>query len=185
MWCAGLNADQIRTLTAVIQASNSPKAEWITNDACEEGFLLDEASLLSTVETSRIRTDVCIDPGVDEPDAWACECLDHAVDVCGGTNEECFTNLMCDSPEVCVAWKDSNCNLDGAAIDLQQRAGVSSESAQANAPDSDVDPSLTGSLQQPTGPGALIAAAERRTQVIKRSASIDSLDDTVQGKCSQ
>jgi len=187
-WCDGLNTDQIRTLTAVIQATFSPKAQWITNDECSESSLLDQASLLSTVETSTFRQDGCIDPSVDEPDAWACECLDHAVDVCGGTNEECFTNLMCDSngeANICESWKEANCNLDGAAIDLQQRAGVSSESAQANAPDSDVDPSLTGSLQQPSGPGALIAAAERRTQVITRSASTDSLDDTVQGKCSQ
>lgn len=197
-WQVGLNCDQMLTLAAVIQASKAHKAQWIMNksvsNACvSSGSLFKtqskQVSLLRTVETSRGNSEdtrVCIDPAVDDVEAWACECLDHAIDVCDGANEECFVKLLCENNEVCDSWKGANCAAFSLlASAMQQRTGVSSERPQANAPETGVDSSLAGSLQQPTDHGALIAAVERRTQVSKRSASLDGLDSTVQGKCTQ
>lgn len=188
-WREELNCDQIRTVAAVVQASKAVKAKWIMSKDVWEGCnhagasLAYQVSVLRTVQTSRFHSEdarVCVDPATDDVEAWACECLDYVIDLCGGTNEECFVQQLCANGEVCRHWKDAHCQAS-----LQQRLGVSSKSAQTNAPDRGADASLTGSLQPPLEPGALTAAAEWRTQASKRSISTDSLDSTVQGKCSQ
>jgi len=190
-WSATLDPELLRVLQCVIQASRGRLAKLIKikiaakkakggKKGDDDKESLKQVALRKS--GSKIPGDApsCVNPAEDDPGTWACECLDETIDHCGGTDEECFVQVMCDNSNICESWKTTNCaDSDEAARSsliasaLQQRIGVGSERAQANVSDSDVDSGLTG------------AAVEQRTQVSTRSLSSGSLDGAMQGKCSQ
>jgi len=48
----------------------------------------------------------CIDPAVDDPESWDCECVEDMKTSCGGVDEACFKGILCGKAEICQTWKD-------------------------------------------------------------------------------
>jgi len=51
----------------------------------------------------------CVDPSVEDPEAFDCECMDKMTASCGEVNEECFNGILCKNTNVCDSWKDAHC----------------------------------------------------------------------------
>jgi len=88
--------DKLKTLLAAGQQSGS----MLMAISDREG----DAMALSSGDPSE-----CIDPAMDDPESWECDCLQSLVDACGGINENCFRTTMCQSSEICASWKTSHC----------------------------------------------------------------------------
>jgi len=98
----------------------------------------------------------CVDPSIEDPEAWDCDCLEEMVESCGGLSEDCLKKRMCKIDSVCKAWKEQHCSPEMIAMHQNTSTKV--------------------------GPQAS-ALISRRT---KSEANVrDSLDSSVQGKCSQ
>jgi len=114
----------------------------------------------------------CIDPALDDPERFSCECLAQGLQRCHGQNiEECMRKILCtsESLDVCQEWKDSESgHCDEQALDIDDS---SAEMIQRNQ-------STSAKMVQKAS--ALIA---RRSKTETNMG--DSLDSSVQGKCSQ
>jgi len=51
----------------------------------------------------------CVDPAIEDPEAWECNCMQEMIDACNGIDETCFANRMCGRSDVCAHWKKANC----------------------------------------------------------------------------
>jgi hypothetical protein len=51
----------------------------------------------------------CINPALEDPEAWECECGHSMVSQCGGIDVACFRNLMCGHTGICDSWVDQHC----------------------------------------------------------------------------
>jgi len=98
----------------------------------------------------------CLDPSVEDPEGWDCDCLEKMVETCGGLSEECLKNRMCKIEKVCDAWKEQHCSSEMIATHKNTSTKVARQES---------------------------ALVSRRT---KPEANVgDSLDNSLQGKCSQ
>merc|ERR1719235_1405707 len=74
---------------------------------------LTQASTQALVEAST--QDSCIDPTIDDPESWDCECAQAMADKCeadgkGGTGlQACLRLAMCKAEEICCSWKKDRC----------------------------------------------------------------------------
>jgi len=98
----------------------------------------------------------CLDPSVEDPEGWDCDCLEKMVDSCGGLSEECLKNRMCKIEKVCDAWKEQHCSSEMIATHKNTSTKVGREAStlmsrrtkpEANVGDS-LDSSLTGKCSQ-------------------------------------
>jgi len=99
----------------------------------------------------------CIDPAVDDPESWDCECVEDMKTSCGGVDEACFKGILCGKAEICQTWKD---DAECPTFLVQK---------------SEDDISGTHSND----------ALGQRSQEMASSGIAASLDGSLQGKCSQ
>jgi hypothetical protein len=63
----------------------------------------------------------CINPLVQDPQSWACDCFDEMLSSCTAlaganvTEELCMRAKFCEDPRVCSAWKQQACDEDEVA----------------------------------------------------------------------
>ena len=50
----------------------------------------------------------CVDPALDDPESWECECVEQMTVKCGSVDEECFRGLLCKNVNICEAWKQES-----------------------------------------------------------------------------
>jgi len=99
----------------------------------------------------------CVDPSVEDPESWECECMDQMTASCDGVDEECFNKILCGNTNVCGSWKGAHCEES-----LLAKHKITLQASQNKS-----------------------AALMRR--VAKTSIAIvdDRLDSALSGKCSQ
>jgi hypothetical protein len=51
----------------------------------------------------------CVDPSVEDPESWDCECMGEMTASCDGVDEACFSKIFCDNTNVCESWKSAHC----------------------------------------------------------------------------
>jgi len=103
----------------------------------------------------------CVDPSVEDPETWDCDCLENMVKICGESNPPCMTNIMCAHPRICESWKTDNCVGSSINASLQERSTREAHGATESRTSQQI-------------------AGQRITSLLS-----DGLDNTVQGKCSQ
>jgi hypothetical protein len=54
----------------------------------------------------------CMDPAVEDPESWECDCLDNMISECGGVDAECFRKQMCCHQGICSNWRNTHCTYD-------------------------------------------------------------------------
>lgn len=96
----------------------------------------------------------CVDPSVEDPETWQCNCLENMENECGGVDEVCFRRLMCEEDLICSSWKTTHCATTAAVttaapvlMDFQKRSARSKgEIAKTNRQGSEggLDESLAG-----------------------------------------
>ena len=79
-----------------------------------------------------------MNPAVDDPESWECECLANMISACGAkcddvaaaTCSTCFNEHMCQSPQVCSSWKATACSE--ASLIAKKESGGSTGNDNAN-----------------------------------------------------
>jgi len=145
VWDGCLPLDSKLNLKAILAASGVGLASFA-----------DEVSIVSHNSTISNDPNACTMPDVADPESWDCECIEEMIDVCGGTDESCFKDLLCNRAEVCQSWKDE-----------QQCVAL----IQAN---KDVGVGRAGDLR---------AALGQRGRELASSGLGNALDSSLQGKC--
>jgi len=126
------------------------------------GASLTSSSLADKVSTqgnltSSVDPNSCIDPAVDDPESWDCECAKDMTTSCGGVDEACFKRILCGKAEICQTWKDdAECSTFLIQKSEDEISGTHSSEALG-----------------------------QRSQEMASSGIVASLDGSVQGKCSQ
>jgi len=69
-----------------------------------------------------IAKESCLDPAVDDPEAWECACMKAMVEVCGGVDSACFHKKMCEYKGVCKEWQDEHCENGLLLASISARA---------------------------------------------------------------
>jgi len=93
----------------------------------------------------------CIDPAIEDPESYECECAEKMIKTCQGVDEACFKRFMCNSDQVCRSWKeDVGCTsalleVDG---DLNAALGQRSQEKVSNGIGDALDGSLQGKCSQ-------------------------------------
>jgi len=85
----------------------------------------------------------CINPAVDDPESWDCECIDDMITSCDGVSQSCFKGIMCKNAGVCQSWKDE---VDCAAHVSSSAHAALGQRGQEHA-SSGIGDALDGSLQ--------------------------------------
>jgi len=106
----------------------------------------------------------CIDPAVDDAEAWSCDCMQDLVDACSGIDADCFRTKMCQSSEVCDEWKQSHCPT---LFLIKANESTPEEEARA-------------ALVSMTRRGAIRANGTRSSMAMMAHGALDS---SVTGKC--
>jgi len=115
----------------------------------------DKVSAQGNLSTS-LDPNTCVNPAVDDPESFECECLSDMETTCGGVDEDCFKGILCGKAEICQTWKD-----DAGCTTLIQK--------------SEAEISGTHSIE----------ALRQRIQESASSGIDASLDGSLHGKCSQ
>jgi len=84
----------------------------------------------------------CVDPTVDDPESFECDCIESWIASCDGVDADCFHTKMCEHSKICSSWKDSHCPTPVAL--MSRRAEVKN----ASVVDSLLDNSLSGKCSQ-------------------------------------
>ena len=106
----------------------------------------------------------CVDPSLDDPESFGCDCMEYMTNECSGVDEVCFRGLMCKHSGICCSWKETHCPTVDQCSSSMLRSTNSSTSH---------EDTMEGQS----------ASLEDRSKV---TANIDSsLDQTLSGKCSQ
>jgi len=89
----------------------------------------------------------CVDPSIDDPESWNCDCMQSMERVCGKVDEVCFRGLMCKHPSICCSWKQTHCPASdhcGESAALDDRGMVTSNIDLDNS----LDQTLSGKCSQ-------------------------------------
>jgi len=115
-------------------------------------------SLVSEATDSVSATDSpCFDPSTEDPESWECECFDEMAESCGGPNEECIRDMMCNKCSLCLSWKQTHC---------------SSKQVQKH-------------KKKCTGTSSLLMQRSENNETTTAKGNMDgTLQDTLKGKCS-
>jgi len=54
-------------------------------------------------------SNTCLDPAVEDPESWECNCMETLIKACGGIDEKCFNRHMCGRKDLCDHWSRANC----------------------------------------------------------------------------
>jgi len=84
------------------------------------GAAMKQESLLEAVSFANdtrqnVDAESCVDPQVDDPESYDCECAEEMSATCSGPNhadqdlETCLTTLLCQNSNVCSSWKRGHC----------------------------------------------------------------------------
>jgi len=113
-------------------------------------------SSMPTEESSLQQLTPCVDPSIEDAEAWDCDCLEEIVESCGGLSEDCLKSRLCKLPKVCESWTKQHCSSSMIAMHKNTSAKGGQQAS---------------------------ALMSRRTEF---EANVgDSLDSSMQGKCSQ
>jgi len=129
----------------------------------------------------------CVDPALDDPESWECECAEDMTATCGGVDEECFRGLLCKNANICAEWKQTHCP-ESLIESLAKRSTHSTSFGQSYGDRQPRHQVAGGSGALPVDARELlenrvvsINAAKETTHL----SNTDGLDDTLTGKCSQ
>jgi len=129
----------------------------------------------------------CVDPALDDPESWECECVEEMTGTCGGVDEECFRGLLCKNANICAEWKQTHCP-ESLIESLAKRSTRSTSFGQSYGDRQPRHQVAGGSGALPVDARELlenrvvsINAAKETTHL----SNTDGLDDTLTGKCSQ
>jgi len=116
------------------------------------------------VKVTREKESNCVDPSLDDPESFSCDCMEQMESQCGEVDEACFRDFMCKKSGICCSWKETHCPTADQCSSSQLLMTISS----------------TGQADTMEGERASL---EDRSKV---TGNIDnSLDQTLSGKCSQ
>jgi len=116
--------------------------------------------------TASADPNACIDPAVEDPESWDCECFQEMKESCQDEGDEkaCFKKILCDNAAVCASWKAEQCSS------LLQR----SQTTEHDAALGNIEDTLTGDLDAVLG---------QRSQEHASSGIDGALDASLKGKC--
>jgi len=144
-WLECLSEENKNILKALLTASGQ-----VGSPSPSDSFA-DDASKVNDNLTASDDPNDCVNPRVDDPESYDCECVEDMIKTCEGVDEACFKGIMCNSAEVCQSWKDSEecasliqTNEGDMSADLVQRSQDSASSAIGDA----LDGSLAGKCSQ-------------------------------------
>merc|ERR1719253_2080677 len=69
----------------------------------------------------------CTDPATEDPESWDCDCLERMKEQCGGVDEACFREIMCNHEMICQSWKEDNC--PDAAVEVSSAEWIQQRQA--------------------------------------------------------
>mmetsp|Transcript_55435 Transcript_55435/g.161890 ORF Transcript_55435/g.161890 Transcript_55435/m.161890 type:complete len:480 (-) Transcript_55435:83-1522(-) len=183
---AGVSSGE-STAAVQLQAQEADASEEAvnTNDQVDEVEEIGAAKAVEHPPTSEelLTLDSCIDPRIEDPESWFCNCLDNLEETCLATNkayptqtwsmQTCLTALMCLDPydQICGDWKnDMSC--DGADYGELKMALTNYMAANPT-------PAPT---ESPTTTGAPVALVSRAQRALGAGESRVTLDGSVGGK---
>jgi hypothetical protein len=88
------------------------------------------ATATGLIQTQKVtRTQVCVDPAVDDPESLECNCYDNALATCqpAEATDICLKRFMCNSAGICDSWKQGRCSGQGLLTEQnhsQSDAGI-------------------------------------------------------------
>jgi len=187
-WKGRLSKDQKETLMAFLSAALVKKPSSMVEGQNHQHLQL-------SLNASRTSLPGCVDPSVDDPESWECECMPSWMKTCSLpanselSLEQCLRTIMCKDPAVCEGWRDEHCedsmvdvsatgaldaqraNQDHSVVqnaEMKQRTQISNHVAH----NVGVGDGMDGTLQR---------QIERRGAI--NSNNIGSIDSALQGKC--
>jgi len=103
--------------------------------------LLEQVSLSNETDA-----DACVDPSVDDPESWDCECAETMNAACDGKElEPCMQKMMCKNSNICCSWKKEHCpspTCTGAL--MAERSQVSTKAVTSSSLHNDLDSATQG-----------------------------------------
>lgn len=179
--CTGVQCtDTNRAYAAALQAANHPFTAPIPDSTDEEHDEEPETCVAIPSEGALAQSDACFNPKTADPSGWCCDCLARVQATCGGVDDECFRQFMCNHPKVDKDWKarDGQCTTNQVDRGCSQVESESSETGFVHTPQIQHDPA--GRLVRQD-----FALMERQHSVASAAKVQDSgLDEALEDKCS-
>jgi len=157
-WVSCLPAENKHILKTLLKAAHAPPQETsLVRQVISASGAASFAEEVATVNGTSADPNDCVDPAIDDPESYDCECVEEMIETCGSVDETCFKNIMCKNFQVCQSWKESAGCVNLIQTNQEGTAKV----------------------------GDLNAALGQRSQELASSGLEDALDGSLQGKCSQ